>query len=856
MKKILLQLILFFSFCQATCQELKGVVYYYESNGKPASDIKISVLGCPHTYSNEDGTFVLKCPQKEVGNRAILTIGPFDKNGDLLELVNSDNFEYLAFPSNPNDILHEIYVGPPGTRQRRIEALRPNIEQSLTKELLEQIKENEREISSFKKTESELKSVRTKLEQTKAQLEIAQKEAKNLAEYLSGIDKTRTSKTIEKVIMAVEANKDLKEALKLLDLNQILDSYDTAMEEKNMAISNIVAALKLRVNISMSQRDYDEALKSLKIIERVYIENNFSPEHMIILYSSLAYASLHNGDNEIAEEYLIKSFKVSENLSSAGISFLLNYYDINAILYNSLNKPDQAIEFSNMRLGILKKIDIKVPCKEMLLGMTYFNLGSSYHLKGEISKGIGLSELGFETINLCPDIDESLLFGYKLELLISYSENGQYEKSLKLSDELTSMFKERSMDTITVDYSDLLYFTANTHLKKHNYKEAKKFSDNCLRIRELLYDEDHFLMGMSYSMSALINAGLDYNETALEEINRALDIYRKYYINAFDTRIVDAQKVKSHILFKLGRLEESIDQISKVLYTEEEHGVGNEIDLANTKANYGWLLFQVDSINKSIDYQNKALEIRERLLPENHSSLGQSHYNMALTYYSLDKNNIDKALFHIKRAWPIIEKQHSKTSPTSDKVRTLRNKLYTLKGAQLTNESKFEDALKLFFEVFEDDENFVMRTKSLGEISVAQLIGSAYLMSNEYELAIKYFDIAIRIVPEFKYQSYYEVLGVCNLKMGLLEKAKDYFLIHKEYNSVDPSVYWNLAKYYVLKKESQEAMKNLEKAVEFGYSDILSLKTDDDFQPIRSSKRFRKLLKTIKKRKKTISAPK
>jgi hypothetical protein len=112
MKKAIIIFVLLFNSFPAFAQTtlLRGQITLQNSNGKPVTDVQISVFGANPTYSNTFGQFEVAFTGKKPGDVITLAI---QKSG--MEVVNRDDLEHVVLRKDPDDLL-TIVLCPEGKR--------------------------------------------------------------------------------------------------------------------------------------------------------------------------------------------------------------------------------------------------------------------------------------------------------------------------------------------------------------------------------------------------------------------------------------------------------------------------------------------------------------------------------------------------------------------------------------------------------------------------------------------------------------------------------------------------------------------------------------------------------------------
>jgi len=151
-------------------------------------------------------------------------------------------------------------------------------------------------------------------------------------------------------------------------------------------------------------------------------------------------------------------------------------------------------------------------------------------------------------------------------------------------------------------------------------------------------------------------------------------------------------------------------------------------------------------------------------------------------------------------------------------------------GEKLFNEQKYDEAIEEF------KKGLTTNNKDDKKILLAY-IGYAYQLQSKYTEAVEYYKESLTIDPDYLYSI--EMLGI--MYMGGLkdyEKGMEYNVKAEKLGSKNSMVYYNMACYYSVKKDKEKAFKYLDIALYHDYRDVESLKSDTDFNNIKTDNRF------------------
>ena len=255
-------------------------------------------------------------------------------------------------------------------------------------------------------------------------------------------------------------------------------------------------------------------------------------------------------------------------------------------------------------------------------------------------------------------------------------------------------------------------------------------------------------------------------------------------------------------LFLEARYEEAI-AIAKDLLAVREKTLGkNHPDVARNLWNLGWMYKVTGQYGEAEMLLKRSLEIREKRLGKNNPDVGTSLYDLGLLYSTLGRYGEAEAL--LKRSLEIREKRLGKNHP--DVARSLENlgSLYRTTGRYAEAERLFKRSVETYERSLGQDHPYV--AESLMNLGVLYRITGRY---GEAEPVVKRtLEIRERKLGEkhpYAMASRND-LALLLLDSGKWEEACDIF---SQQNNKS-----GLGKYYLVKKDYQEAARHFSLAFE------------------------------------------
>jgi len=121
--------------------------------------------------------------------------------------------------------------------------------------------------------------------------------------------------------------------------------------------------------------------------------------------------------------------------------------------------------------------------------------------------------------------------------------------------------------------------------------------------------------------------------------------------------------------------------------------------------------------------------------------------------------------------------------------------------------------------------------------------GNKLLKQNNYEEAINNYKMALHHNKDFE-ESYINI-STAYLRTKQFNLALKYLNILKSINPRNPFLHYNLACYYSLLGKISMGMEALKEAIQNGFNDINSLKSDPDIEKLRQNHQFGELQKFL-----------
>ena len=367
---------------------------------------------------------------------------------------------------------------------------------------------------------------------------------------------------------------------------------------------------------------------------------------------------------------------------------------------------------------------------------------------------------------------------------------------------------------IKSDYHEVWYIRGNALFDLERYEEAITAFDQVLQIKPD-YHEAWFFRGLTLSI-------LERYEEAITAFDQVLQIKPDHY---------EAWHIRGSVLYELGRHEEAIASYDRVLEFKS--------DLYEAWNNRGSALGNLGRHEEAIASYDRALEFK--------SDLYEAWNNRGIELDNLCR--YEDAISSYDRA---VEIKHNLHEAWNNRGNTLDNlcryeeaisfydkaleikpdfhEAWCNRGILLSKLGRYEEAIASYDRALEikpvDQDVWCNR-------------GDALVDLYRYEEAISSYDRAVEIKPSS--QDAWSSRGYAFLRLGKFEEALASF--EKEMGFNEGSAYYDKACCYAVQNQIDEAIPNLQKAIEIDSEEYLNrAKTDSDFDNICHDPRFQALI--------------
>ena len=195
---------------------------------------------------------------------------------------------------------------------------------------------------------------------------------------------------------------------------------------------------------------------------------------------------------------------------------------------------------------------------------------------------------------------------------------------------------------------------AKYYLGEH--KEALKFYEDALKIRQKLLPSSHLDIAKTYNWIGNTYGNMGDYTKELSFHEKALEI-RKQSLPSNHPDLAKSYSNISAVYYNMSEYAKALSSHEKALEIQKQSLPSNHPDLASSYNNIGLVYSDTGEYAKALSSHEKALEIRKQSLPSNHPDLAKSYSNISAVYYNMGEyakalSSHEKALEIQKQSLP------------------------------------------------------------------------------------------------------------------------------------------------------------------------------------------------------------
>ena len=303
-----------------------------------------------------------------------------------------------------------------------------------------------------------------------------------------------------------------------------------------------------------------------------------------------------------------------------------------------------------------------------------------------------------------------------------------------------------------------------------DYNQALEYYNRVSKIDELVLDENHPNLAITYNNIGLVYELKGDYATALQYYDKARKIYEQVLGENHPELATTYSNIGS-VYGNKGDYATALQYYDKARKIQESVLGNNHPDLAMTYNNIGLVYSDKGDYATALQYYDKARKIYEQVLGENHPALAMTYNNIGSVYS--DKGDYATALQYYDKVRKIQEQVLGENHPD---LATTYNDI----GFAYQNKGDYDSALQYY------DKARKIRERVLGEnhpdlATTYGNIGEVYADKGDYDIALKYYDKARKIQESVLGNNHpdlattYNNIGMIYLNMSSFDVALDWF---------------------------------------------------------------------------------
>jgi|GEM_PF-5587028 len=797
MKTLLLHTLIILSTCLSLPgqqnQAFRGKILYLNSGGQPAIGVQVSGKAATDViantvYTTAAGDFSLLFPWAKNGQRLEIEVGKDDAQGQAIEVVNIKEVEQCRMPANGTEVF-EVIVCVKGSRERVAQKYYNIIRNSTMKEI-ERLRKEVKQMILAKTQDyamiGELTEKITKLQEQTDSISLYRE-----AYRMASINRDNATARMVKYLELLEQGESIEEALKVLDPNKASEEIEENIRSFQAGIDELLT----KANGSFLSGYYEEYMSCIKsIIHHIEILG-IDPISIAKYRSELAKALLYVGEPQAALAENQAVLELLENRIEPQDSLLAVALTNHAFFLNANADFQLAKNYSERSLA--SKQELYPPMHAEFI-YSYLNLGNTLRNVGKYREAQDYYQRALDVIEVQETPNKNLKSTLLSNMGVAFRQIGEFAKAIGYQEQVLKINQDIYGDhhpetaivisNLSVNYLELGHFqTVVDKLKK------------VIPILELFLGPKHLDVATAYNTLGMAYGGLGDYEQATKYQLKTLEI-EKEVLDSNHQRLAITYNNLATLLQQNGQLLDAKQYLYKAVRILGIPTQLNPSMLGQVYHNLSSLLDDLGDFDAALSIQDKALELMR-------ASLGDMHPNLAAAFAN--------------RGILLVQ-----TGDFVNAVATIR------KAIQIDSALSKGIGVYLAF----DYNNMAMALRAMEKNHEAL----------EYDL--KALAIFKKHLPETHpaYANVQSGLGNSYAKTGNLQEAKVAFEIYAKQFGDSPKNFRNWAIYYALSGDVDQALTNLDKAIELGLKDRVWLEQTSSLDTLRKTSKFKTLEKQIR----------
>ena len=228
---------------------------------------------------------------------------------------------------------------------------------------------------------------------------------------------------------------------------------------------------------------------------------------------------------------------------------------------------------------------------------------------------------------------------------VVYHELGNFEKAKEQHQSALALLERLQLENPTSEVADSLNKLGNVFYSLGQFEEAKDYFHKSLKIREVLYGNEHADVAASLSNIGIIHSVLDDLETAENFFQRSLALREMIY-GKVHPDIADSLSNLGITYGKLGLFDKAIQFHKQALEMRQKLFFPDHMMISESYNNLGLAYKLVGQFEETRICYETALRIREKLLDKDHPAIAGLLSNLGVLYMDLGELENSKDFHH------------------------------------------------------------------------------------------------------------------------------------------------------------------------------------------------------------------
>ena len=566
--------------------------------------------------------------------------------------------------------------------------------------------------------------------------------------------------------------------------------------------------------------------KAIKSNQRI-----LGPDHrqLVTNYNNVSLAFKAKGDYQMALKYLEKGLAI--NLATVGLNHpntAVNYNNL-GLVYLAQQDFDRALQNFRQALNIVSTV----------YGPNHHFAASGFNHLGTLFLKQGNLQLAADHFNQAETILAEIHGNLHVRLANVYHHLGVVNQKMERLDTALEYFG-RALEINRLAYGDqhrsVAYGynnMADIYLTKGDCDAAIRYFQAGLKVFEGRFGEEHPSVFDSYSRLGKAYAAKKDWSLALKFFQKSMTIAQAIYGHQHP-KMAPVHNHLGEAYLQRNEFDKAFENLTQALQINLTYKGDNHPDIAMIYSNIGNIFLRKKEADVAIEYLERALEINQSRSKANPGLLAVRYNDLGAAHHSKGAFTTATEFYHkaLEIAIGHFGQDHAQVSMI----------YHNLGEAHLSHQPA--KALKYFTMALEVDRNLC---SAAFEVPASRYwdIGRAYQVLGDHAEAISHYEKALSLDSRIQSRNEYGDLGVAYMQAQQTERAGRFCKEYTQRFPDHPLAYRNWMLYYTVTGKLGKAMKNLEKAVYAGFSDVSWIRSEEMLKPLHEKRKYHQMLQMM-----------